>query len=137
MSRNIGDTSCRFCPGEVVCTEAPRPITQDDAGAYFDEYAGMLVAHAECKECCAQYLAWMMKRAKAWYGDTGERIGDDGRLLPFDLSFRSTFNDEPGADDLPKYAIEVMYLRKPFPTCAECGKRIHYCYGCQCEKRKG
>lgn len=135
MSRNIGSTSCEFCPGAVVCEEAPRPITRKEAGPYFEEYEGMLVADAECKDCCAKYLAWL-KSAPRGYQES-VRVDDSGRLLPFDLSYRSTFNDEPGEADLPKYTIEVMYLRKPFPTCAECGKRIYSCYGCQCGKRRG
>jgi hypothetical protein len=107
MSRNIGDTSCHICNRDVVLCGEPHPITPDEAGPYYDEYAGMIVANAVCSYCDAKYLAWV-KRAK-W-----SRIGDDTR--PFvDLSFRQSFNDEPSAADLP---TPVMLQRVHLELCA-------------------
>lgn len=77
-----------------------------EAWHYWDEYEGMKVANATCPMCAAKYLAWCsesnMHRTR--YG--GRRL--DG-LEPGtfgDLSFRSSFNDEPGIDDLPLFAVE-------------------------------
>jgi len=116
MSRNLCSTRCYYCGFEPVrLEETPRPITSDEAFVYFEEYAGMLVANAVCPLCEAKYLAWCDETTrinKRWqsyhHGPT------DGGY--FDLSFRSTFNDEPGPDDKPKYRIktEVTYTREPW-----------------------
>jgi len=107
MSRNIGQRDCYFCPSKVVLVEAPRPVSEVDTGAYHTEYEGMQVANAECPACLAKYLAWV----------TGP-TGSNWNVLPkeegqthVDLSFRSTFNDEPGEDDLPRYVVETRYVR--------------------------
>lgn len=73
MSTNRGDRACAWCDGEVIPDE---PIV---------ERSGLL--HAHCRDCMAQYLAYM-----------------DGNNVT-DTSFRSTFNDEPGISDFPQYAI--------------------------------
>ena len=94
MSRNLGRTTCYFCGGEVVPEQAMRPITMDEARCYFDEYRGMLVANSHCKECLAKYLRW-----------------DPERTGIADLSFRSTFDDEAGPEDLPVYEVRRVYER--------------------------
>lgn len=86
MSRNLARTDCYFCGGHVVDVEEPREITAEDCGAYLETYAGMTVANAECRVCGAKYLAWVTTLF-SWHGR--------------DLSFRSTFNDEPGDADMP------------------------------------
>lgn len=108
MSRNLGHTNCRHCPGDVALIEAARPLTVDDVGEhYFREYEGMIVAEADCLGCGAEYLAWIDQRPitgnwgrlyRGWAQSTR-----DGEPF-FDLSYRSTFNDEPGEEDLPKRA---------------------------------
>jgi len=85
--------------------EAARPITKEECGVYFSTYEGMLVANAECRDCEAEYLAWM-----TWPSPTPD---DDNETRIRDLSFRSTFNDEPAWRDLPKYRIIVRRYRKP------------------------
>lgn len=76
MSRNIGRETCAFCHSEIELLERPRLITPADAGDYyFKEHEGMTVTKAQCPVCLAQYLAWTERH---------------------DLSFRSTFNNEPG-----------------------------------------
>lgn len=108
MSRNLGLTSCYYCPSDVTLLEAPREITAADCGVYFGEYRGMLVANAECPLCLAQYLAWV--KPPPW-----EQPFLDERETFYDLSFRSTFDDEPGDADLPKFQIETTHARKgPF-----------------------
>lgn len=117
MSRNLADRCCYFCQGDIKPQEEPKPITEEETGShYFNEYRGMLVANAECELCEAKYLAWCSER-------TGMSPTEDGVC---DLSFRSTFNDEPGADDMPKYKItrHVSHTKEPWPTCEKCGKPI-------------
>ncbi len=61
MSRNLNSTTCDQCGHDVELIEKPRPITVKDAGSYFKEYEGMLVANAECPMCMAKYLALVDK----------------------------------------------------------------------------
>lgn len=105
MSRNLCRTDCRYCQGAIFLIEPWRPITRDDCGPYFDEYEGMPVAAAECEACEAKYLAW------GWHGRRESTFEPAGTVC--DLSFRSTFDDEPGADDLPKWDVRrvVTYER--------------------------
>lgn len=88
MSRNICRTDCARCCGDVVLDEAPRLLTREEAGAHFDNYRTKSFANAHCPTCGARYLAW---------------IQDLYTGLHHDLSWRSTFNDEPGDDDLPPW----------------------------------
>lgn len=117
MSRNLCQSSCYFCQcGNIVLEETPRPITKADAGYYFDEFEGLIVAHAHCFQCEAKYLAWLdgSKRksaSKGWGWDWPRRREDGG---PGDLSFRSTFNDEPGEEDMPKWKIVMVATREPW-----------------------
>lgn len=109
MSRNLSETGCYFCGGEVRLVEAPRPITREDCGGYFPEYEGMTVAHAECPDCLAKYTAWVDERARvkrhAWYRAPSAD-------QPFtDLSFRSSFDDEPGKEDLPEFEVRRIPTR--------------------------
>ena len=80
-----------------------RPIDRVDAGEYFAEYQGMLVRDAECPCCLAQYLAWV-KPAPGSHGHA------EAVATHYDLSFRSTFNDEPGERDLPRYTVKVRVV---------------------------
>jgi len=105
MSRNLCSASCEWCRGVVVLSEEPRPITSDDCGRYFSEYEGMLVAFAHCYDCEAQYLAWidgLSRHTNRGYPEPAPHGENPVR----DLSFRSTFNDEFGPADFPKYAIK-------------------------------
>ena len=105
MSRNLYATLCVPCEHAVELDEDPRPITADDAGPYFDEYEGMTVANAYCPICNAQYLAWVDQSERKVY--PGLRPGY-GQIT--DLSYRSTFNDEPGKDDRPDYDVQKIEL---------------------------
>ncbi len=113
MSRNLLKDECYFCGGAVVLDEERRPITPGEAGVYFAEYEGMLVANARCPDCEAKYLAWVDERTRKQSAYWARGPADCGFM---DLSFRSTFNDEPGADDLPRWAIKrrVIIDREPF-----------------------
>lgn len=104
MSRNLCSTECHRCNADSVkLDEAPRFILPKEAGAYFDEYDGMLVANATCPTCDARYLAWCSPAPgmRGWNDYERREYGY------FDLSYRSSFNDEPGPGDLPKPRVLV------------------------------
>lgn len=131
MSRNLGTVACYYCAcSNIVYEEPVRPITRDDAGYYIDEYHGCTVAKAHCYECEARYLGWFDKSAHdrryGWHSQSYDAASH------CDLSFQSTFDDEPGAADLPRWEIEVIRQRKRLDTCAECGiahaKAVSCCY---------
>ncbi len=126
MSRNLGSTSCDFCGEKVTLDESPRPITREDAGHCYDTYqgyghAGMIVANATCSVCEAEYLAWIDQSACAGYGTSGFPNRPEKEEPFMDLSFRSTFDDEPGIADMPKYAIRREIVKTLWPTCVTCG----------------
>lgn len=107
MSRNLGQRNCAFCPSPVVLKEAERAVTEKDVNGYYTEYEGMLVADAECPACLAKYLAWVTgPKGSNWNGFPKE----EGQTH-VDLSFRSTFNDEPGEEDLPRYKVVTKLVR--------------------------
>ena len=97
MSRNLLQTDCYFCRSAVALAE-PGRATKDNVGAY-EEYIGMIVADATCTACGAEYLAWIAGCPG------GHTQGPNPEDEHFDLSFRSTFNDEPGESDYPKWPI--------------------------------
>lgn len=118
MSRNLCRTDCYYCAGQVVLDEPPRGITRKDCGAYMDHYEGMLVAHASCEDCKGKYLAWVTQPPKyRWRASANNERGF------YDLSFRSSFNDEDNPEDWPTYSIEVVRIRRLLPICGECGNR--------------
>lgn len=99
MSRNLLSINCARCGGFVKPEEDPRPITSEEAGRYYEEYEGMLVANGLCVICGAKYLGWVDEttRTRAFRHARKAAVFE-----PFiDLSYRSTFNDEPSEDDLP------------------------------------
>lgn len=126
MSRNLGRTDCRECGGnEVWMIEPVRPMTREDCGRYFDEFEGRLCAFAKCRECEAEYLAWVAGNGR-WPRENGAHgFGD--------LSYRSTFNDEPGDSDRAKWRIvrvrapldgavaaAAAALLRALPRCTQC-----------------
>jgi hypothetical protein len=104
MARNLGQTACGQCGcDDIVLEEERRDITANDCGpSLYRHYKGMQVAHARCARCGARYIAWM-----------GEIKGRDLPMHPdavtviYDLSYRSTFNDEPGDADITNRALWV------------------------------
>lgn len=113
MSRNLGCTDCHVCHGEVALEEVARPITREEAGRYFDEFttgvnAGLKVAKASCSACGSKYLAWVEQRR--YKQDTGSYFSGDTQYYAgthFDLSYRSSFNDEPGEGDVTEKGKEL------------------------------
>jgi hypothetical protein len=110
VSRNLCRVDCYYCGEIPVLEEAPRRISKKEAGVYFDEYEGMFVAKATCFTCEAKYLAWVSRP-----DGHGNFLHEQDAFL--DLSFRSTFNDEPGRGDLPKHEVTWSRVadKKPFP----------------------
>lgn len=112
MSRNLLRDDCVHCGDMPRLLEPPRSITEADAGDYFEEYEGMQVAHAACPSCCALYLAWVdnrtRKRRMRWFDARWTAEGQ----THFDLSYRSTFDNEPGPTDLPQYLVERVVTFK-------------------------
>mgnify|MGYP001151860163 CR=1 FL=1 len=95
MARNLGRTTCAFCNEPVKLEEEPRQIKPEEAGVYYHETVGYRFANASCTLCHAKYLAWFREPGS-------DEISD--------LSFRSTFDDEPGEMDLPKFTVERQQL---------------------------
>src|SRR5690349_14739725 len=117
MSRNLCSTSCGQCPWSfMVLEEKPRPITKEEAGPYFNEYDGMLVANAKCPMCEALYLAWVNESCMGVRYVRGYPIPPreaDEDLGYFDLSYRAAFNDEPWVTDLPIWKVHRDATREP------------------------
>lgn len=120
-STKIDRTDCLFCEGEVARTEKGRPVTLEECGSaqLFDKIRALIVADAMCLACRAKYLAWIDVRAVV-----------DGNAVPYPrtgdtimaLSFRSTFSDEPGPDDMPEFSVVWRPELTPWPRCERCGK---------------
>lgn len=101
MSRNIGSSACCL---PVVVEETPRLITEDEAGRYYQEFRTLYVANAHCPVCGAKYLAWFSDG----YGHSRIRSNEVR-----DLSYRSSFNDEPDDADLPTHEVRRVFEVRP------------------------
>ena len=99
MSRNLARTNCRTCEGEVKLSGIPYKGTSH----YQD---GLWIADAICTMCETKYSAWIGPTSDGYGNRQTDRllIADHGF---YDLSYRSTFNDEAGPDDLPKDKVKV------------------------------
>ena len=129
MSRNLCQKYCDFCNSEpVILLENKRPISKKEAGVYYKNYKGLLVANAECDTCGAKYLAWIDERTIV-----GEHLKEmNVSIFPprfakdkdyFDLSFRSTFNDEAGTEDLPNKVFNLKEAHKEIEKLKKSVKR--------------
>ncbi len=104
MSRNLCRTDCRTCESKVeICG-----IPYRGDGTYQE---GLWIADAVCTVCGTKYTAWVGP-TRDGYGarDLDRQLVRDHGF--YDLSYRSTFNDEPGADDLPAEKIETFRVVK-------------------------
>lgn len=100
MSRNLCRTDCPRCGTNPVIDGPVHSITEQETGVYFGEYEGMLVANATCPLCGVKLLAWIdgtTRKNRVWRWDRKPTAEQPF----FDLSYRSSFNDEPGQDDEP------------------------------------
>lgn len=92
---------CVFCEHAVQTLEPPRLATAADVFCYAHEYRNLWCAKAECPACGARYLAWLNN---PWERPRGGPSLPNGEV--HDLSHLSTFDDEPGDDDLPRWRVE-------------------------------
>ena len=129
MSSNICSIDCAACGYRVVAVGPVRVATAEEVSRY---HVGMMIADAECALCGAKYTAWCDDRSARMRTHTEEfpdvvnsRWGAgepryrnfdaqeaerDGETYFFDLSYRSTFRDEPSDYDrgLPLHEIEAV-----------------------------
>jgi hypothetical protein len=128
MSTNLGRTDCRFCNGEVLLDEDRRTLSSRECTLVPRHLHHALVANATCARCEAKYVAWLETNMYAAdFRDCPPRTATN---FFRDLSHRTTMSDEPEELDLPMYVID--FVRRTWPTCLACGKRIFGSYGCQC-----
>ena len=110
VSRSLGQRQCRFCGMLPDVFGEKHPITENEAKAkkYYDEYRsrGLIVAQARCPACLAQYWAWV----------SIDGVDADRDLGHLDLSFYSTFSDEPGSTDKPYREFTVLRDTTEDPT---------------------
>jgi len=135
MTVNLGRTDCRFCGGEVLLDEEPRRLTAGEATLLPEHLRRALVANATCFECSAEYIAWFETDTLARLSDTphsAESFPLSATSFFRDLSHRSTMTSEPGEADLPMHVIDQVRIKRTWPTCLGCGKRIFEGRGCQC-----
>lgn len=99
MSRNLGRVDCARCEEKVVLTSGWRVKSDPQPGVN-----GMTVADAECQTCHARYTAWIKPSPEEYnYGSRQFDLNQVAEYGFYDLSYRSTFNDEAGPDDLPPW----------------------------------
>lgn len=102
MSRNLCRTDCVHCKNSDFELGKSYPVADDHP-----YNSGMVVSNATCKTCGTKYIAWI--------GPTSDGYGarDCDRYLIrehgfYDLSYRSTFDDEPGDDDIPFEKLRIF-----------------------------
>lgn len=98
MPLSLGKVVCHRCGGRVARTDH-----QSETLPETDQFRpGMARSEAECARCGAKYWAWVTPAINdPIYGRRGtdrENVRVHGF---YDLSFRSTFSDQPGEGDLP------------------------------------
>ena len=111
MSENLHATKCVHCGNDVELLETPRPITEKEAGNFYVD-KGILFAKAHCPICLARYLAWIGSSTKVLpiKKDLVKGMTLYGEVV--DLSYLSTFSDQPGKGDLPVYEVQKTTTRK-------------------------
>lgn len=103
-------------------------LSNPSYAAYAHTHKTLIVADAECPDCSAKYVAWIDGGSE---GAHPQPRPDEPYEMVRDLSFRSTFDDEPGPSDLPLYDV----TRAPIRTAKKrhsCGTPIvhDYCWKC-------
>lgn len=108
MSRNLNSVSCMRCRTEVRAAGQSYRLPDDHWSM-----PGLLLVDAECPVCQARYSAWVVDndcRGTMRRRHINQEDKDRGF---YDLSYRSTFNDEPGPGDLPDVGkVEVLRVVK-------------------------
>lgn len=88
--------------------------------------AEMWLIDAECTACCAKYVGWVHPGPEEKYGNgRAERklVADHGF---YDLSYRGTFTDNPGSEDLPWFWSQesIAGFHKHWSECETIGVPI-------------
>jgi len=108
MARNLGRTDCAQCGYPKMRLEEPaRLITKKEAGRFERAHTvTLVVANAVCPVCKTRYVAWVDRNVDR------ERWIKPGKKTQYyvDLSYRSTFDDEPGEKDIP-YRVDVFQAK--------------------------
>lgn len=127
MSRGLSRDTCVRC-GEAPVLEDPNghQITELEAKTErnYEEFKGLIVSAAICPKCGARYLAWLSDQQ--CYGLRVTKYGgpfyapDIHHQEPWpysikNLSFLSTFDDQPGPGDLPYHEADEL------PVQCRCG----------------
>jgi hypothetical protein len=102
MSRNLCRTDCCYCHYDLENEPLinVHKITKQEAGNYYQVLYDLNVCDITCPICGSSYIGW---------------IGPDSRHPKptlFDLSFRSSFNDEPNPEDKPTVTMVIRILTK-------------------------
>lgn len=106
MSRNCGTAGCYACDGRLRVDGAAQSFTAlFPASSMRGEYGGHDFVPLVCEDCEAKFLGWVTR-------NTGAGEAEDGGITWYDVSWRSSFNDEPGPDDIPKWDVETVRRRK-------------------------
>lgn len=112
MSRNLGRTDCDRC--------GLSDFTLGEVYSLPDDHwccPSMEVRDVTCKVCGAAYTGWagpvggLGPFGGPTYGAAEWEKAEVERLGFYDLSYRSTFNDEPGEEDVPG-RVEVLRVVK-------------------------
>ena len=106
---------CVYCEMPVT---AVGPVTKPTV-EFVERYLGnnprdYHFAPAHCPACEARYMAWFVFDA------------EDDEFYIADLSWRSTFNDEPAPEDLPRYRVArtLVYQRSKLEPPASSESRL-------------
>ncbi len=131
MSKNIGSKDCRNCGlvDTVVIIGAQMAWEQYYAweGEAAKHFRGMQIAQAECQYCQTRYMAWVWPSANmVWERPTFKpewSMDDPPEKRFYDLSYRSTFNDEPGPSDIrrkqPPNPVKLLNIMAEIKTLLE------------------
>lgn len=109
MSRNLSRTDCQHCGQDAVVINGPVSNYEDmypeDQSELSKHLKGMQVACAVCEYCECLYMAWVWPSPNMVWERPNFKpdwtLDTEPSKRFYDLSYRSTFNDEPGRYDIP------------------------------------
>jgi hypothetical protein len=128
MSVNLCDNKCHICGMPAIKVTGERYQGQQKRKGYDNHW----FADAECQVCGTKYTAWLSShhdnliagvcsaRNNPYHADWFAKHDECFGCLScdadfFDLSYRSTFNDEPGDEDLPDFPVAtVITVKGPY-----------------------
>src|SRR5690348_11653005 len=100
MALSLGKVVCHRCGGRVTRTDHQSETLEETD----HRRPGMNISEAECARCGAKYWAWVTPAINdPIYGRRGIDRENVRQFGFYDLSFRSTFSDQPAMVDLPPW----------------------------------